>query len=419
MNRNSSGEVAGDGFGISTNSYECGEVVGEVVGDGNCDSTISKNGGEVESREELREVRDEEFIYENSPDDHHGEVESGDIAEINEGGRDRKFEVGSGETIRGEVRGEVVGDGFCGASNSKDGGEVESREELREVCDEECIHANSPDHCHGEVVSGDVPETNEGGCDGKVEVGIRETIGGVLGDGIGCATNNPNYLREFECVKLSREDCADSTNFSNDNHGEVKVGEINENKKNLYDGEVAVDNSDFNGEVQNQQEVVEYIHNGNDSGQKSNSGEENQKSNEKKYFEKEFSILDCFFILGIPKNASLTEAMLNQAYRKAMQQAHPDKAKCDESSQEKAKERCQMIQHARDMLQKLFDGSSDEISSDNNDSEDYDWGLGGEHGDGWGPGFGEEDGYYSDMSENDVTEEMVVEAFEILGQFEN
>ncbi len=109
---NSSGEVAGDGFGVSTNSYECGEVGGEVVGDGNCAASISNNGGEVELREELREDRDEEFIYENSPDDHHREVESGDIAEINEGGRDRKFEVGSGETIGGEVRGEVVGNGF-------------------------------------------------------------------------------------------------------------------------------------------------------------------------------------------------------------------------------------------------------------------------------------------------------------------
>ncbi len=107
--------------------------------------------------------------------------------------------------------------------------------------------------------------------------------------------------------------------------------------------------------------------------------------------------------------------MLNRAFGKAMQQAHPDKAKCDESSQEKAKERCHMIQHARDILQKLFDGSSDEISSDCYDSDDYDWGSGGENGDGWGPGFGEDDGYNSDESENDVTEEMVLEAFEILG----
>jgi len=134
-----------------------------------------------------------------------------------------------------------------------------------------------------------------------------------------------------------------------------------------------------------------------------------------KPFEKEFSILECFFILGIPKNAELTEPMLNRAFCKAMQQAHPDKAKCDESSQEKAKERCHMIQHARDILQKLFDGSSDEISSDCDDSDDYDWGSGGEHGDGWGPGFGEDDGYNSDESDNDVPEEMVFEAFEILG----
>ncbi len=177
--------------------------------------------------------------------------------------------------------------------------------------------------------------------------------------------------------------------------------------KKVYDGEVAVDNVDLNGEVQSDGAVVEYIHNGNDSGQKSNSGEENQKSNEKKHFEKEFLILDCFFILGIPKNTYLTQEILNQAYRKAMQQAHPDRVEQDDL-------RCQMIQHARDMLQKLFDGSSDEISCDHDDSEDYDWGSGGEHGDGWGPGFGEEDGFDTDESENQVTEEMVLEAFEIL-----
>ncbi len=97
-----------------------------------------------------------------------------------------------------------------------------------------------------------------------------------------------------------------------------------------------------------------------------------------------------------------------------MQQAHPDKAECDELSQEKAKEHCQMIQYARDMLQQLFDGSSDEMSSDHNDS-DCNWRSGGEHGDGWGPGFGEEDGFDSDESKNQVTESMVLEAFEILG----
>ena len=55
----------------------------EVVGDENCAASISNNGGEVELREELREDRDEEFIYENSPDDHHGEVDFGDIHEKN------------------------------------------------------------------------------------------------------------------------------------------------------------------------------------------------------------------------------------------------------------------------------------------------------------------------------------------------
>ena len=54
------------------------------------------------------------------------------------------------------------------------------------------------------------------------------------------------------------------------------------------------------------------------------------------------------------------------------------------------------------------------MCSDSNESE-YEWGSGGEYGDGWGPGFGEEDGFDSDESENKVTESMILEAFEILG----
>ncbi len=38
-----------------------------------------------------------------------------------------------------------------------------------------------------------------------------------------------------------------------------------------------------------------------------------------------------------------------------------------------------------------------------------------EYGDGWGPGFREDDGYDSDESESNVTESMILEAFEILG----
>ncbi len=75
-------------------------------------------------------------------------------------------------------------------------------------------------------------------------------------------------------------------------------------KKKVNDGEVAVDNIDLNGEVQSDGAVVEYIHNGNDSGGKSNSGEENQdvqKLDKNKRFKKPFPLLDCFFILGIPK----------------------------------------------------------------------------------------------------------------------
>ncbi len=56
-------------------------------------------------------------------------------------------------------------------------------------------------------------------------------------------------------------------------------------------GEVPVDSVDLNGEVQSDGAVVEYIHNGNDSGEKSNSGEENQdgqKSSKKNILKKNF-----------------------------------------------------------------------------------------------------------------------------------
>ncbi len=50
-----------------------------------------------------------------------------------------------------------------------------------------------------------------------------------------------------------------------------------------------------------------------------------------------------------------------------------------------------------------------------NSEEENKWGSGGEYWDGWGPGFGEEDGYDSDKSESHVTESMLLEAFELLG----
>ncbi len=91
MNRNSSGEVTSDGIRVVTNSYECGEVGGEVAGDGICGATISKNGREVKLRKELREVHYKEFIYVNSSDDNHGEVDSGDIFEKKKEGLTEKL----------------------------------------------------------------------------------------------------------------------------------------------------------------------------------------------------------------------------------------------------------------------------------------------------------------------------------------
>ncbi len=70
------------------------------------------------------------------------------------------------------------------------------REELREVCDEEFVAANAPNDRHGEVDSGNIAEKNEGECDGKVEVGGGGTIGGVVGNGIGGATNTPDSVGE-------------------------------------------------------------------------------------------------------------------------------------------------------------------------------------------------------------------------------
>ncbi len=129
-------------------------------------------------------------------------------------------------------------------------------------------------------------------------------------------------------------------------------------------------------------------------------------------------MFDCFIILWIDLDTNLTQAKLNRAYCTAMQQAHPEKAPHDDVSQCKAIYICQMINHTRDILQEMFNSSSAEISDDNSDDKsesEYKWGSGGEYGDGWGPGFGEEDGFDSDERENHVTESMILEAFKILG----
>ncbi len=100
--------------------------------------------------------------------------------------------------------------------------------------------------------------------------------------------------------------------------------------KKEHDGEVTNDNLDLNGEGQCDGTVVEYIHNANDSGEKNNHCEENnrdeenkddQKSDENKHFKIPLSPLECFFLLGIPKNTYLTKEILNWAYRKTMKQA--------------------------------------------------------------------------------------------------
>ncbi len=114
----------------------------------------------------------------------------------------------------------------------------------------------------------------------------------------------------------------------------------------------------------------------------------------------------------------MTQAKLNRAYCTAMQQEHLDKAPHDEVSQQKAIYICEMIDCAGDILQEMFDSSSVEMSdnkSDNNSESEYKWGCGGEYRNGWGPGFGEEDGFDSDESEDHMTASMTLEAFEILG----
>ncbi len=110
---------------------------------------------------------------------------------------------------------------------------------------------------------------------------------------------------------------------------------------------------------------------------------------------------------------------------KSIKKAHPDKTPHDEVSQQKANEICQMITHARNIFQEMFENSSVDMSAEKseeendwgpeNSEEENKWGSGGEHGDGWGQGFGEDDGYDSDESEKYMTESMIVEAFEILG----
>ncbi len=144
----------------------------------------------------------------------------------------------------------------------------------------------------------------------------------------------------------------------------------------------------------------------------------NVVSEQKVFFNETISVSNCFKILGLDLDTNLTQAKLIRAYCTDMQQEHPNKAPHDEVSQQKAIYICEMINCARDILQEMFDSSSVEMSdnnSDNTSESKYKWGSGGEYRDGWGPGFGVEDGFDSDENENKVTEPMILEAFEILG----
>ncbi len=69
-------------------------------------------------------------------------------------------------------------------------------------------------------------------CDREVEVCSGESIGGVVGDGIGDATTS-NDDGELGLREELREDCVENTDGLNDNHEKVDVGDINENKKRM------------------------------------------------------------------------------------------------------------------------------------------------------------------------------------------
>ncbi len=116
--------------------------------------------------------------------------------------------------------------------------------------------------------------------------------------------------------------------------------------------------------------VIVYVHNENgSSGTHSNSEErkDGQESEGNKFFNETISFCDCFKILGLDLDTNLNQAKLNRAYCTALRQEHLDKAPHDEVSQQKAIHICEMINHARDILQEMFDSSSVEMSDNNSD----------------------------------------------------
>ncbi len=323
--------------------------------------------------------------------------------------------------------GEFVDDGIGVATNSNDFGEGESTGESRKDFDEEVKDSNAPEDHNGEVDSLNITEKNNDVFDGEVPIGIRDSMGGVEDDGFGDSTISNDY-GEVEVREESRDDRDDGiidANSPDDHNGEVDFGDITEKNNGVSDGEVKVGSGKSTGRVFDHRigdgAVVEYIHNSNDSGEENehcdenNNDEENQDDNtsdENNVFEIPLSEIDCYFILGLKCGITLTKEILYRAYRKAMKLAHPDKAKKDEVSQQEAKQRCHNINCAKEMLEEMLEEMYN-VSPDEYSEQEY--GSGGEYGDGWGPGCGEDDGYDSAESENQVTEEMLSEAFEILG----
>ncbi len=74
-------------------------------------------------------------------------------------------------------------------------------------------------------------------------------------------------------------------------------------------------------------------------------------------------MFECFKMLGIDQGTNLTQVL------KSIQKAHPDKTPLDKVSQQKANEICQMITHARNIFQEMFENSSVDMSADKSEEK--------------------------------------------------
>ncbi len=74
-------------------------------------------------------------------------------------------------------------------------------------------------------------------------------------------------------------------------------------------------------------------------------------------------MFECFKILKIDPDTNLTQVL------KSIQKAHPDKAPPDKVSQQKANEICQIITHARNIFQGMFENSSVDMSADKSEEK--------------------------------------------------